>query len=257
MFGTDCYYVPRTSDIDPIMGDDLNPRFESSYVVEMYLANADGFEGDGDLLTRLGIQIKDTAQMVVSRSRFQQETGMPRPKEGDLIFYPLSNTMFEIKHVQHESPFYQVGRNYVYVLSVETFVYSHQGVSTGNPAIDTITADYGYKETLRMAPGGTGDFTMGETVYQGASVADPAARARVVDWDADGRSLVVDTVGGTFLSGVGVVGESSGASWVASDVDDGDFFNGIFGDNNAIEADAATFVDTDEKHPFFDQESDD
>ena len=106
--GRDMVYIPRTLvNKDDLFGEDSISKFDDGYPVEMYVQSVDGFEGEGDILSTFGIQIKDKINLVVSKRRFEESVGVyadiTRPKEGDLIFFPLSNTLFEINFVEHES----------------------------------------------------------------------------------------------------------------------------------------------------------
>lgn len=150
MYGQDIYYLPR--DIiaeDRILGEDIPSRFNSSYKVEMYIENVDGFDGEGDLFTKFGVEIRDQATFVVSRRRWQQtvyrhdnEIVVTRPKEGDLLYIPFSKKLFEITHVEHEQPFYQLSNLPTYKLRCELFDYSSEDISTGTDFIDDIQEDY-------------------------------------------------------------------------------------------------------------------
>ena len=116
MYGQDLYYLPRTIvNEDKILGDDVPSLFSSSYKVEMYIENTEGFDGEGDLFAKFGVEIRDQATFVLARRRWQNtvasrnnEINGSRPREGDLIYLPLSNSLFQIMQVEHESPFYQL-----------------------------------------------------------------------------------------------------------------------------------------------------
>jgi hypothetical protein len=111
-------------------------------MLEMYLETVDGFGGDGDFLAKFGMQIKDTATFVVSKRRFEETIhGKVRPLEGDLMFFPLTNTIFEINYVEHENPFYQIGKLHSYKLTCELFTFSHEDFETGRDDIDRIADD--------------------------------------------------------------------------------------------------------------------
>ena len=173
MYGQDVYYLPR--DIvneDRIFGDDVPSRFNSSYKVEMYIENVEGFDGEGDLFTKFGVEIRDQATFVVARrrwtttvNRFDNEINSERPKEGDLVYLPLSNSMFQIMAVEHEQPFYQLSNLSVYKLRAELFEYNDEDLDTGVDAIDDIEKDYAYEYLLTLDSASTG-FTIGETVNQ-------------------------------------------------------------------------------------------
>ena len=173
MFGQDVYYLPR--DIvneDRIFGDDVPSRFNSSYKVEMYIENTEGFDGEGDLFTKFGVEIRDQATFVVARrrwtttiNRFDNEINSTRPREGDLVYLPLSNSMFQIMAVEHEQPFYQLSNLATYKLRCEKFEYSDEDFDTNVDAIDGIERSYAYEYLLTLDSAG-GGFTVGETVNQ-------------------------------------------------------------------------------------------
>ena len=142
--GRDVVYMPRDSvNTDDLLGEDLSKRFDDGYSIEMYIETIDGFEGEGDIASQYGLQIKDRADFIVSRRRFDEEIGMVerlnRPREGDLIFFPLSETLFEINFVEHENPFYQLGKLYTYKLSCEAFSFdASDEIVTGITEIDEV-----------------------------------------------------------------------------------------------------------------------
>jgi hypothetical protein len=152
MYGQDVYYLPR--DIvneDRIFADDIPSRFNSSHKLEMYIENTEGFDGEGDLFTRFGVEIRDEATFVVSRRRWTQqvarmdnEVSSVRPLEGDLIYLPMTNKIFQIMHVEHEQPFYQLSNLPVFKMRCVLFEYSDEDLDTGVEAIDQIERDYSY-----------------------------------------------------------------------------------------------------------------
>jgi hypothetical protein len=146
IYGHDVYYLPRTSvNQNNILGEDALSRFNTAIPLEMYLTNIQGWEGNGELFSKFGIQVTDQANFVVSKRRWEDVVGsspkellqLPsRPAEGDLIYFPKTNSMFEIKFVQHLDPFYQLGKFYIYNMSCELYQYSSEIFATGIPEID-------------------------------------------------------------------------------------------------------------------------
>lgn len=144
IYGQDLYYIPRTLvSKDEILGEDRLSEFKDSFPIEMYFENIDNFEGQGAFIQKFGLMIEQSATLVVSRRRWEQLVGRfnktiipTRPCEGDLIYYPLTKSLFEIKFVKHQDPFYQLGKLYVYKLQVELFQYSSERISTGDVNID-------------------------------------------------------------------------------------------------------------------------
>lgn len=136
--GTDVNYIKRDSvDEDYLFHEDPTNTFTTEITIEAYLSSVDGFGGDADFISSFGIEIKDTATFILSKTRCVEVLG-GRPMEGDLIRFPLSNSIFEIKSVRHENPFYQAGKLYAYEITVELFEYSQENVTTGNTDIDNI-----------------------------------------------------------------------------------------------------------------------
>lgn len=180
IYGQDVYYMPREIvNEDKIFGEDVPSRFSTSYKIEMYIENQQGFDGEGDLFSKFGVEIRDAATFIVSRRRWRHMIGQnsniiteERPREGDIIYLPLSNSMFEIMHVEHELPFYQLSNVPTYSLRCELFRYSSEDFDTGIATIDGIEGD-AYNITLNLDSGfdsggeeGVLDFFVGETVYQ-------------------------------------------------------------------------------------------
>jgi hypothetical protein len=172
MYGQEIYYMPRKYvGNDKIMRENIISRFDDAYALEAYIANVDGFQGSGDLMTKFGIRVTDDATFIISRERFEdyimqiistiddnedlrmkgnKDLGM-RPMEGDLIYFALSDSLFEIKFVEHESPFYQLGSLYTYELRCELFEYEDEVFDTDIEDIDNNAADIGYVVTLNLA----------------------------------------------------------------------------------------------------------
>ncbi len=141
MYGHDLYYLPRTRiEDDLIYGEDTYSEFNSQYFVEMYIKNVEGFAGQGDFLSKFNLEIRDQVTFTVARRTFNEEVGaytsFIRPREGDLIYFPLNNKLFEIKFVEHEAIFYQLGALQTFDLTCELFEYSNEIFNTGIPQID-------------------------------------------------------------------------------------------------------------------------
>ena len=210
--GRDMVYIPRTLvNVDDLFGEDVISKFDDGYQLEMYIQSIDGFEGDGDILSKFGLEIRDRIELVISRKRFEQAVGdyesITRPREGDLIFFPLSKTLFEINFVEHENPFYQLGKLYTYKLSCEVFTYSQEEIDTGYTDIDTIEEErkkfaVEFELGTRISDDTYLNFFEGETVFQvlgstGAALADATATAVVTKWDDDTTTLTLTNIVGT------------------------------------------------------------
>ena len=167
IYGQDVYYLPRDLvNEDVLLGDDVTSRFPTSHKIEMYIENVEGFDGEGDLFTRFGVEIRDEATFVVSRTRFSAQVRRPdndiatdRPTEGDLIYLPLTNKMFEIQHVEHEQPFYQIENLPVYKMRCTLFEYSGEDFDTGIEDIQDIEKTGSYQYVLSVIPTGSGAAT--------------------------------------------------------------------------------------------------
>ena len=151
VYGIECYYLPRTLvKEDELFGEDALAKFEFAYPIEMYIKSVDGFQGDGDFLSKFGLEIRDSMILTVAKRRFEdevhisdttpvnEEQGIGRPSEGDLVYFPLNGKIFEVKFVEHEAVFYQMGKLQTYDLSLELFEYSHESIDTGIDVIDEI-----------------------------------------------------------------------------------------------------------------------
>jgi hypothetical protein len=144
IWGQEFLYVPRKLVAkDEILGEDRLSKFENAYPVDMYLENVDGFEGQGAFIQKFGLMMEQSATLTVARRTWERtigrhgETMLPnRPCEGDLLYFPLTKGLFEIKFVEHQDAFYQLKKLYVYRLQVELFQYASERIDTGNAAID-------------------------------------------------------------------------------------------------------------------------
>ena len=141
--GLDIAYIPRVqADIDHLYKEDPTNTFQTSVKIEMYPAFVDGFDGEGEMFSRFGLDIKKTATFVVSRTRFGQEfPEFDRPREGDLLIMPITNAVLEIKNVNLESPFFEKGKQYVYEIKAETFEYGYEDIQTDDIELDEFLSD--------------------------------------------------------------------------------------------------------------------
>lgn len=157
IYGQDVFYLPRDTVFeDRVFGDEIPATYNSSYRIEMYIDNIEGFDGEGDLFTRFGVEIRDECTFVVSRRRWEQTVGgdndinSERPREGDLIYLPLSKSMFQITHVEHEQPFYQLSNLPVFKCRAQLFDYNSEDFDTGIEDIQDIEKDHGYTYLLKI-----------------------------------------------------------------------------------------------------------
>jgi hypothetical protein len=149
IYGHDVYYLPKTLvNKDEIYGEASITRYDDAYFLEMYIRNVEGFGGEGDFLSKFNLQIRDQMTLTVARRTFEEEVAsrvnpaITRPNEGDLIYFPLNKKIFQIKFVEHEPVFYQMGALQMYDLKCELFEYSDEIFNTGIKEIDSLADKY-------------------------------------------------------------------------------------------------------------------
>jgi hypothetical protein len=175
IYGQDIYYIPREIvNRDRIFQDDSVSRFDNAYKIEMYVENVEGFDGEGDLFSKFGVEIRGACTFIVSRKRWHaavgqyqnsEETPFYRPREGDLIFLPLSKTFFEITFTETESPFYQLKDLPVFRIRCEQFEYNDEDFDTGIETIDVVETIHSYQTILTFSDM-TGNFELYESITQ-------------------------------------------------------------------------------------------
>ena len=161
IYGQDLYYMPRDLvNVDPVFREDPVSKFNSNYLLEMYVDNIDGFDGEGDLFTKFGVEIRDQVTFTVSKRRWQQtvmrydnEITGTWPFEGDLVFTPFSKKLFQIMHVEHEQPFYQLNNLPVFKLQCELFEYNDEDIDVSNDDITQLEVDAGFRYDLTLTQG--------------------------------------------------------------------------------------------------------
>ena len=256
----DVYYLPRSSGdvVDYIYGEDSNKQYTAAYPIELYLENVTGMDGEGDFISKFGLEIRDEITLLVSRRRFAATVPQKRPNEGDLIYIPLVQNFFEVSFVEHENDqamFYTLGRGrganvYVYALKLKQFVFSNELVSTGVKEVDDQIRD-AYPRTRITLTSGSGTFVADEIVYQGVALANASAQA-VVHTFTQNTHIDLIRVEGTFVSG-NVRGNTSSSNWIISTISDTATMNTAFEDvvdNARIEAEADGIMDWTETNPF-------
>lgn len=170
LFGTDIYYLPRTLITDGVLDDVIYNKFESQFQVEMLLQNVEGFGSPSEFISKFGLRITDEVRFVVSQRRWEEAaagytlTVPTRPNEGDLLYFPLTQDIYEIKFVEREDPFYQLGKIYFYTMTAEIYEYGSDDISTGVAEIDVLETIMSPAILMFMDPGGIGDFQVGEEV---------------------------------------------------------------------------------------------
>ena len=249
--GIDVMYIPRTLvKEDLILGEDVLSQFNTAYEIEMYVKSSDNFGGPDDAISRFGLDISDELILVVHAESFKFATNITTPLEGDLIYFPLSKGLFEIKFVEDEQPFYQVGKNYVFELTCEVFQYGGEKIDTGTDA-DKVERENAYAVDLVLTAGGTGTYLVDEAVYQGANLAGATGKGIVAAWTSSTRTLRVNNIVGTFAISTNITGATSGAVWSqAAATDDQLLPTTPFADNKILETDGDAILDFSESDPF-------
>lgn len=226
--GHEMIYLPREKVTeDTILGEEVS-QFKDANRIEMYLENADGYQGDAEM-SRFGLDIRDSATFIVSRKRFMDVMGhhpdirrIGRPREGDLIYFDYPYNLFEIKFVKHDNPFYPAGDRYSFRLECEAFKSSNEKFDTGETEMDAVVdihSSYLLGLTLETKPVLT-DYTLGEEVYAGTAT-NKHAYGRVTQFTnpVSGASYVfVNVQEGKFEVGDILVGNSSGITYAITGI---------------------------------------
>jgi len=253
IYGHETYYLPReVVEEDTILGEDVQSTFGDAYSVEMYLENTDAFEGEGDLFSKFGVQVKDQATFVISLRTWERFISLDsnlatslRPNEGDLIYFPMSGSIFEIKFVEHENPFYQVGKLFVFKMQCELYEYSGEDFDTGIDTIDIVEDQQAYQIVLNMDSTGTGNYTPNENLTR-----DGIAVGEVVSWTPSSHKLALKDNTTTLLVGDTIVGANGASYDISSIVDVLSFDNDGNAQNKVFEDDADNYLDFSETNPF-------
>jgi len=196
LFGSDIYYMPRTILQDYTLDDIVYSKYESQFQIEMLLQNVEGFGDTSEFISKFGLRITDEVKFRVSTRRWDEaSTGYNltvdgRPNEGDLLYFPLTKDLYEIKFVEREQPFYQFGKIQYYTMTAEIYEYGSDDISTGVAEIDEIETTFSSAIKLVMDPGGSGDFIVGEEVVGDEFLAKATA---TTDGDAVDGITITDS----------------------------------------------------------------
>lgn len=218
VYGHSAYYVPReTADMDHLFGEDPLAHFNDAREIELYIKSSTAMGGQGILFSKFGMVSEDQMTFLMAVRRFGQVLGdkLTRPREGDIIYISMNapevqQFIFEIRFVQQTEQLFQLGKLYTYELRCETMNYTHERVQTNVPDINTVAEREAYTIKITMASG-SGDFLVGEAVYQGGSFITADATGTVGAWD--GSILSVQNITGAFSNTEPVIGINSGATW--------------------------------------------
>jgi hypothetical protein len=280
IMGHDVYYIPRKIvKRDFILNEDVISSFDASFLIEMFVESVDGFEGDGDLMTKFGLEVRDQVKLVCSRRRWNALIGRHgytndavRPREGDLIYLPFTGGLFEIKFVEDKIPFFQLGGTGdtkavipTFTLTCELFEYSGQEIDTGVPEVDIIQVGHtqGSRALLDFDGGDVHD--LGETL----TIELPSGilgEAELLQYEhtEDGTIATFGTLtfdDGEFHSltvGTTIEGQTSGTTSTITSViglDDGDdalYNNDALTQNSSFDIFGNDYIDFSESNPFGD-----
>jgi hypothetical protein len=236
----------------------------------MYLESYNNFEGDQEFFSKFGLEISKNVKVSLARRTFEKYVSAVDgtrnvPKEGDLIYLPIQLKLMEIKFVEQEKSFFQLGRpgargigggvagnkiGYMYELSLENFRYNGEVINTGYPDIDNIADVKAFGVDYSLDAGGSGSFFMHEIVYQGNTLETATAKAYVSNWNITTRELKLRNIKGEFASNVNVIGATSGASWTLLSGNVQEDASTTFDDNVRIETEADNIIDFTETNPF-------
>jgi hypothetical protein len=195
IYGVEVTYIPRKFvRKETIIREVTTSKFDDNFAIEAYLANYEGYSGAGDILTKFGMSLKDELTLIISKERFEDFISpfleamnddeivlSSRPREGDIVYFPLGRRLFEIKFVEHEQPFYQLGKTYVYELKCELFEYEDElggwnNENTTVEEIDSILVNQGYMTSLEL-------FSLGQTATGTATTTSGYVRRVILNND--------------------------------------------------------------------------
>ncbi len=253
--GIDMLYLPRTKQrFDIIFGEDVLSKFDDYYDIEMYYESYSGYQGRQEFISKFGLEIQDQATIIMARSRFDEiaHTELVNPREGDLIFDPMSQSLWEIKYVNVDEMWFPLGDLPIYKFKVEKFVYSQEEIETGLQEIDQIEHDYSFASFIEVEPG-AGQFLDNEWIFQGTSLATATAKAEAICWDVPPNNLKVINMVGKFLPSNGAItGATSGTSRTLAQIPDLQENNQIkdIKDNKEIQTEANQYLDYSEPDIF-------
>ena len=197
IFGVEVTYIPRKFvRKQTIIKEVQSSAFDDNFLLEAYVNTYEGYSGQGDIMTKFGVSLRDEVTLTISKERFEDFISpflgsdedydlATRPREGDIVFFPLGARLFEVKFVEHEDPFYQLGKNYVYQLKCELFEYEDEVIDTGIDVIDSQIEDLGFISTLQL-------IGVGQTATANAQI-NPSNRGYV-------REIVLNNDGSGYTS---------------------------------------------------------
>lgn len=223
--GIDVYYIPRTSGVplNNVLGEQFDTSLDTAYPIECYLINFEGYDDSNEFMSKFGLEIRSSTNLVISARSFKQFVGIYEyPREGDLIYVPVLERLFEIKHSDPDVNFHAMGRKasrpYYWEIRVEMFKYSQENIQTGISDIDLIETLNSYTIQLNMGTG-SGNYVLGEEVYAGNTYITAEGTAKVADWNPVGKVLSIIDIRGTMNAAANVTGTVSGTTYAIQDLD--------------------------------------
>ena len=267
IYGHDVYYIPRTIvNTNAIFNEDALSKFGEAFQIEMYVENTDGFEGDGDLLSKFGVEVRDSMTLVLATRRWEQLVGRfqaspeSRPQEGDLIYFPLVKGLFQITFVEDETPFYQIANLPTFKLSCELFEYGNEALDTGIAEVDAFETAYASRTKLTLGAG-SGTYQVGEDVTQtnstsGITITGEVSTVGTGEIEissqvaSDGSNTLFAPTSGSAPGNI--IGSTSSASYAITAIDAFASIdsNDAYADNEDFEIIGNNFIDFSEKNPF-------
>lgn len=283
IYGQDVYYIPRNIvNRDNVLNEDIASQFDDAYMIEAYIENPEGFDGAGDLYSKFGLEIRDDATFIMAKRTWDRLVGLwnnsidvVKPQSGDLIYLPLSNSMFEIMMVEDEQPFYQLSQLPVWKLQCSLFEYSEENFDTGVAAIDQLEAVVSYQVSMDIDVTDGNHFVIGETVSQVVVEETVDTPAITVYGEVQSVTKISDVRATISVSNIGVLNSDTARSFLVSpvsitgsendysatitkiyDIGDNDT-NNVFptdsqSQNVALEFEADAILDFSETNPFGD-----
>lgn len=252
LFGTDIYYLPRNILKENTLDDIIYSKFEDQFQIEMYLQNVEGF-GETEFISKFGLKVTDEIKFIVSQRRWIEEAtannykSIIRPLEGDLLFFPLTKDLYEIKFVEVEAAFHQFGKLQFYQLTAEIYEMGNEKIDTGIADIDLIESILTPAIDIVMVAGSdTLDYEEGETITGSIT----GYTAEVSNWNSTTRTLTIITRTGTFAENEFLLGSTSGANWQVESFRTQEDPNTEYDQNKYLQDESDEILDFSEKNPF-------
>ena len=253
LFGTDIYYLPREILKKNTLDDIIFSKFEKQFQIEMYLQNVEGFANDSEFINKFGLKITDEIRFIVSQRRWTEEAtannyvNILRPLEGDLLYFPLTKDLYEIKFVEIEAVFRQFGKLQYYQITAEIYEIGNETIDTGISEIDLVeTVSSPAINIIMRVNSGTGNYVVGEVINTGTS----GVTSEVSQWNSTTRTLTVINRTGDFVEGELVTGSVSGAQRRILSFETIEDPNTDYDQNKYLEDESDTMIDFSEKNPF-------